>query len=180
MVKMSKDLQERSNAYRAELYQKLYAERPDVKRFAAVRNVLIWCLRIIFLANFFCAMFVMIALGDYSQAPIEIIRLCVGIFLLYVAGRTWQGAWSLWVLVLANLVQAGQYINQFYLLTDPIYWSNAPEWVIMYCTQLLFIAVLLPTAIFLSLPSSRRRIEAALEAEKAYIDMIAAEMPEQR
>lgn len=178
MAKMSKDLQERSNAYRAELYQKLYAEQPDVKRFAGVRSVLLWCLRIIYLANFICAMFVMTALGDYSQAPIEIIKLCVGVFLLFVAGRVWQGSWSLWVLVLANLVQAGQYINQFYLLTDPIYWSNAPEWVIMYCGQLLFIAVLLPIAIFLSLPSSRRRIATAQEVEKAYLDMIAAEMPE--
>ena len=178
MAKMSKDLQERSNAYRAELYQKLYAEQPDVKRFASIRSVLLWCLRIIYLASFICVMFVMTALGDYTQAPIEVIKLCAGIFLLIVAGKVWQGAWSLWLLVLANLVQAGKYINQFYLLTDSIYWSNAPEWVIMYCVQLLFIVVLLPTAIFLSLPSNRRRIAAALEVEKAYLDMIAAEMSE--
>lgn len=180
MVKISKDLQERSKVYRAELYQKLFTEQPDIKRFATLRSVLLWCLRILYLANFFCAMFIMITMGDFSQAPIEIIKLCVGIFLLFVAGRIWQGAWSLWVLVVGNLVQVRYYIDQVYLLTDPIYWNSAPEWVIMYCTQLLFIAVLLPTAIFLSLPSSRRRIGKAVEVEKAYMDMIAAETPELR
>ena len=180
MVKMSKDLQQRSKAYRAQLYQELFAEQPDVKIFVYVRRVLLWTLRGIYLFNFFLVMLSMGSMNDFSQARAETIRLLVGLFFLWIAGRTYQGALCLWLLVLGNLLQAGQYIGLFSQVTDPAYMALYPVTTVMYFVQVLYLVVLLPTAIYLSLPSSRRRQEETIQVEKAYVDMIASEMPELR
>lgn len=180
MARMSKDLQQRSKAYRAELYRELFAEQPDVKMFVYIRRALLWILRGIYLLNFFMVMFSMGMMSDFSQAGVEVIRLLIGLFFLWVAGRTYRGALSLWLLVLGNLVLAEQYISLFSQVTDPAYMALYPVTTVMYFVQVLYLAVLLPTAIYLSLPSSRRRTEEAFQVEKAYVDMIAAEMPEIR
>lgn len=178
MARMSKDLQQKSKAYKAELYRKLFAEQPDVKRFVYVRKVLLWTLRGIYLLNFFLVMLSMGSMNDFSQVRAETIRLLMGLFFLWIAGRTYQGALCLWLLVLGNLLQAGQYISLFSQVTDPAYMALYPMTTVMYFVQVLYLVVLIPTAIYLSLPSSHRRQEETMKVEKAYVDMIVAEMPE--
>lgn len=180
MAKISKDLQQRSKAYRAKLYQELFAEQPDVKVFVYIRRALLWTLRGIYLVNFIIVMFSMGTMNDFSQAGVEVIRLLIGLFFLWLAGRTHRGALSLWLLVLGNLTLAQQYISLFSQVTDPTYMALYPVTTVMYFVQLLYLAVLLPTAVYLSLPSSRRRAEEAFQVEKAYVEMIAAEMPQIR
>ena len=77
-----------------------------------------WTLRCIYLLNFLCGLAVMGTIGDFSQTGREILRLLIGMFFLWCASRTYQGALCLWLLGLGNVALIGQYIGMVYLILD--------------------------------------------------------------
>lgn len=174
MYKISKELQAKLKALRKQLYQELFEEHPEVRNFMVVRKALLWCLRILYFVNYFCAVIAMAQINDFSQLGVEILRLLVGILIIGAAGRTLLGVMFLWLPVLINLVMMVQNIGLF---VAQIY-SFPPVVVIMYCVQWVFLIVLICTAIYLCLPSSRRHLEKTIEVEKACHDFLVSEMPE--
>ena len=173
MYKISKELQAKLKVFREQLYQQLFEEYPEIKSFMVVRKALLWCLRILYIVNYFCTVMVMAQMNDFSQLGIEIIRLLIGLFIIGAAGRTLLGVMFLWVPVLVNLVLTVENIGLF----SQIY-GFPPAVVAMYFVQWVFLIVLVYTAIYLCLPSSRRYLKKIDEVEKACHDFLVSEMPE--
>ncbi len=176
MKRISRELQERVKAYRAKQLQELYEEQPGTKNFVKVRRVMLWTLRCIYLLNFLCGLAVMGTIGDFSQTGREILRLLIGMFFLWCASRTYQGALCLWLLVLGNVALIGQYIGMVYLILDPAFRAASPLAVFLYFIQLLFFGVLAVAAVYLFLPASHRYADAVWKVEKACSDMLMAEI----
>lgn len=172
MPKFDKGLCKSAKMFREQKYQELFEGTAGAKSFVYARRGLLWSLRALYLANLACAVAAMAQIKDFSQLAGEIIRFLIGIFFFYIAGRSFQGAICLWFLVLINLLQIGRYIGALDIVLNPAYWTEAPVVVAMYCVQLLFLAVLAVTAVYLCLPSSRRHAEEVLEVEKAYVQML--------
>ena len=173
MHRMSKELQEKVKALRVQLYQELFEEQPGIKRFLAVRRVLLWLLRILYFTNFICTVIVMAQMNDFSELGVEIIRLFIGLFIIWGAGRAILGVIILWLSFVVNLMSVAGNID----LLGQI--SSYPSVVIiMYFVQILFPIILLPTAIYLSLSSSRRYLDEAMGVENACNIFIMSQIPE--
>lgn len=173
MHRISKELQAKLKAFREQRYQELFEEHPEVKNFTVVRKALLWCLRILYFINYICTVIVMAQMNDFSQLSIEIIRLLIGLFIIGAAGRTLAGVMFLWLPVVVNLVMVVENIDMFVY-----HYSFPPSVVVMYFVQWVFLIVLLYTAIYLCLPSSRRHLNETLKVEKACHDFLVSEMPE--
>ncbi len=172
-IEIDRELWTRARAFREQRYQELFQKKPGAKGFYHARRALLWCLAGLCLANLICSAATMGTINDYSQLPSRIILFLVSLFFFFIAGRSFQGSMCLWLFVLVKFVQGQQYAAMFKLVTDPVYWTEAPAAVAMCCVQMVFLPVLFSTAVYLSLPSSRRHAQEAMEVEKAYVEMIA-------
>lgn len=173
MHRMSKELQAKVKALRAQLYQELFEEQPGIKRFLVARRVLLWLLRILYFTNFICTVTVMAQMNDFSELGVEIIRLLIGLFITWGAGRAILGVIILWLSFIVNLMSVAGNIDLFGQIS-----SYPPAVIVMYFVQILFPVILLPTAIYLSLPSSRRYLDEAMGVENACNIFIMSEIPE--
>lgn len=173
MPGIDRELWRKAKTFREQKYQELFQEKPGAKGFWYARRALLWCLCGLCLLNLICAAATMKTINDYSQLPAKIILFLLSLFFFFIAGRSFQGSMCLWLFVLVKIVQGQQYVVMFGLVTNPIYWTEAPAAVAMCCVQMVFLPVLFSTAVYLSLPSSRRHAGEALEVEKAYVDMLA-------
>lgn len=79
----------------------------------------------------------------------------------------------LWLSFLVNLISV---VGNLGLLAQIN--SYPPAVIVMYFVQMLFPVILLPTVIYLSLPSSRRYLEEAMEVENTCNIFIMSEIPE--
>lgn len=173
MPGIDRELWRKAKTFREQKYQELFQEKPGAKGFWYARRALLWCLCGLCLLNLICAAATMKTINDYSQLPAKIILFLLSLFFFFIAGRSFQGSMCLWLFVLVKIVQGQQYVVMFGLVTNPIYWTEAPAAVAMCCVQMVFLPVLFSTAVYLSLPSSRHHAGEALEVEKAYVDMLA-------
>ena len=173
MPGIDRELWRKAKTFREQKYQELFQEKPGAKGFWYARRALLWCLCGLCLLNLICAAATMRTINDYSQLPSQILGFLLSLFFFFIAGRSFQGSVCLWFLVLIKIVQIRQYIAGFEVVVNPLYWTEVPAAALMYCVQILFLPVLFSTAVYLSLPSSRRHAEEALEVEKAYVDMLA-------
>ena len=173
MHRMSKELQAKVKALRAQLYQELFEQQPGMERFLVVRKVLLWFLRIFYVTNFICIVNVMAQMNDFSELGVEIFRLLIGLFIIWGAGRAFLSVMLLWLSFAVNLVSVVGNLG----LLDQIN-SYPPAVIVMYFVQMLFPVILLPTVIYLSLPSSRRYLEEAMEVENTCNIFIMSEIPE--
>lgn len=172
MHRMSKELQAKVKALRAQLYQELFEEEPGIERFLAVRRVLLWLLRILYFINFICTVIVMTQMNDFSELGVEIFRLFIGLFITWGAGRAILGVIILWLAFVVNLMSIAGNIGLINQIN-----SYPPAVIVMYFVQILFPVILLLTAIYLSLPSSRRYLDEAMEVENTCNIFIMSEIP---
>lgn len=173
MQKISKELMEKYKTFRELQYQELYKEQPGIKRFLAVRKILLWFLRIMYFINFICAVILMAWMNNFSQLGTEIIRLLIGLFILWIAGRAFLGIILLWLAFAANVIVIAENIG---LLTQID--SNYPlDAIIAYFVQMLIPVILFLTALFLCLPSNRRYLNEIIEVEKASNIYLMSQMP---
>lgn len=173
MHRMNKELKAKVKALRAQLYQELFEEQPGIKRFLVVRKALQWFLGILYFITFICSVIIMVQANDFSLLIREIFRLLIGLFIIWGAGRAFLGVIILWMSFLVNLILAVENIDLLAQIN-----SYPLTVIVILSLQMLFPVVVLFTAIYLSLPSSRRYLDEAMEVENTCNIFIMSEIPE--
>lgn len=170
--KISKELQAEAKAYRKSLYE----ASPEVKKFAAIKNIILLTLLILILLDYVWKFVVMWQQDVFlEENPREVVRLIYILFILFLAQRSWKGSLLLWLPVAGNLLTLPTYAEM--LLNIDEYWMYSHTFVMMFLTELIYIVCIVFAAVWLTLFGQNRRYqEQSVEIEKKYIEYIMERM----
>lgn len=137
MKKIGKELQKEAMAYK----KSLYAANPELDKYVKKRDAMVHVLFALRLLDFMWKLIMICQQKTYEQIFYEGCSLLVFFIYYLILLQSFKGKYLLWLMVAGNLLALPSYVEAFQNIK--IYWAYSHTFVMMYVTELIYIAYLL-------------------------------------